>query len=80
VSGEIDMATVPELEAALRACDGSVCVDLSGVTFMDSSGLAVLLRARKDAAERGAQFEIANPVPNVRRVFQVMELEGVLST
>jgi anti-anti-sigma factor len=44
VAGEIDIATAPQLAEALEAYNGSpVCVDLTGVTFMDSSGIAVLL-------------------------------------
>lgn len=49
VAGELDIAAAPELRAVLdrivREDDGSVLVDLSETTFLDSSGLAVLLNA-----------------------------------
>jgi len=54
IAGEIDMATAPLLAGALRwytACD--VIVDLSAVEFLDSSGLAVLIHARKQLLETG---------------------------
>jgi anti-sigma B factor antagonist len=50
VSGEVDLATAPALALALEQVPGAataVVVDLRGVTFMDCSGLPVLLRARR---------------------------------
>ena len=47
VSGDVDVATAPALEAALDRTS-IVCVDLAGVSFMDAAGLAVLLRAHRD--------------------------------
>jgi anti-sigma B factor antagonist len=49
VSGELDLSTVPsleaELEAALGRAEGGVVVDLSDLEFIDSTGIAVLVRA-----------------------------------
>lgn len=56
VSGELDVATAPELASALSAAmahETPVLLDLSGVTFMDSSGIAVLLAAIKAAQANG---------------------------
>ena len=57
VRGEVDLATAPALEDALadaiRESDGALVVDLSGVEFLDSSGLKVLLRARALLGTRG---------------------------
>jgi len=75
--GELDMASAPELrEAIVTAFAGSryVVADLSDLTFLDSSGLAVLAVAHKRAAEYGARFEIANPRQQARNL---MELTGV---
>jgi anti-sigma B factor antagonist len=59
VSGEVDMATAPELvEALARYADGDIHVDLSGVSFLDSSGLAALVKAHKQADQRGKQLLI----------------------
>ena len=54
VAGEIDLATAPLLEGALRwytECD--VIVDLSAVTLLDASGLTVLIRTRKRLRQTG---------------------------
>jgi anti-sigma B factor antagonist len=48
VAGELDVATAPELAAALTDVQGDVTVDLSAATFADPSGLRVLLAARTD--------------------------------
>ena len=46
VAGEIDMSTAPALDALLNAVDGPVLLDMTGVVFMDASGITVLLRHR----------------------------------
>lgn len=45
VTGELDLATAPELATALAGADGDVTVDLSETTFVDPAGLRVLLAA-----------------------------------
>jgi anti-anti-sigma factor len=79
VSGEVDLATGPVMADAFGralALDGveAVRVDLSALQFLDSSGIAVLLRARRNADERGITFRVvgARGVP-----LQVLELTGV---
>ena len=54
VRGELDIATVPQLEQHV-ASDGSadaVTLDLSGVTFIDSTGLRLLLEAHRSIGDR----------------------------
>jgi anti-anti-sigma factor len=46
VRGDIDLATAPELEAVCETSNGRLALDLSGVRFMDSSGLRSLFRLR----------------------------------
>ena len=61
-SGEIDLATSPELREALRLpeCQAStVVLDLRAVTFMDSSGLGVIVGQNKRAREDGFRFAVA---------------------
>ncbi|MFI9010740.1 STAS domain-containing protein [Actinosynnema sp. NPDC053489] len=60
VSGEVDMLTAPQLRAeALRHLDGRTLVlDLSGVTFLGSAGLAVLVEASQQAKARDAEFRV----------------------
>ena len=48
------------------------------VTFMDSSGLAVLIAAHNRALARAVECRIANAAPNLERVFQITGLDCVL--
>jgi anti-anti-sigma factor len=79
VSGEIDLATGPDVERAIAVAIGSdgvseVRVDLSGVEFLDSSGVALLLKGRRGADERGIGFRVSG----ARGItLQVLELTGV---
>jgi anti-anti-sigma factor len=74
VAGEIDLATAPQLRAALTAAPGDLTVDLAGVTFMDSSGLGALVAALKHTVGSGHRFSVRNETPLVERT---MKLTGV---
>ena len=77
LDGEIDMHTIPRLEAAfaelISACDGPVSVDMANVTFIDSSGLHLLARVAS-SLNGTAPLTLVN-VP--RRVLRVMEIVGM---
>ena len=77
LSGELDLATAPQLADALaQAGRDSVAVilDLSELTFMDSSGLHVILNARASLAEAGSRLVLLRGGHQVHRIF---ELTGV---
>ncbi len=78
VSGEIDIQTSPILEEHLvAAADGgltSVVVDLAEVTFLDSTGLSVLIGGLKRCQEAGGEMRLAGLRPNVRKVLEVTGL------
>jgi anti-anti-sigma factor len=80
--GELDLATAPLLTAALaepRAADAPVVLDLAGITFMDSSGLKVLVAAARDARENGWSFAVDPAVGSaVRAVFDVVDAGRVI--
>ena len=72
VRGEIDMATGDEFRAELLAAvagGGRVVVDLSGIAFMDSTGLGVIIDAAKKS--RYGDLVIRAPSRPVRRLFDV---------
>ena len=80
--GPLDIATSGAAEEALRsASEGGapVRLDLTDVTFLDSSGMRSLLRAYRLAAERDAAFEVVPGPPPVQRVFQVTGLADQLT-
>jgi anti-sigma B factor antagonist len=67
-TGELDIATVPLLEAAYEELEhASVVLDLAGVTFIDSSGLQLLLRL-SDRSE--GRLEIISS-PALDRLLQI---------
>ena len=78
VHGDIDLATAQDLDDAfadaIRVSGGVFVVDLSGVEFLDSSGLQVLMRARALLGREDRARAVVCPFGRVRRVF---ELSGV---
>jgi anti-sigma B factor antagonist len=79
--GELDMIGAPEVEARLRdlAQEGTdVRLDLSGLTFMDSTGVRVLFGAAKEVDGAEAKLEIVRPVGEVWRVIELTGLQRVL--
>ena len=80
LSGELDGAdvhpTTREARELLRPAGvHSLVVDLGAVTFVDSSGLGLLVNLRQLAEDRGATFSLRN-VP--QRVTRLLELTGLL--
>jgi len=80
-AGELDIATVPVLERALFASfeDGGVVVlDLSQVSFCDSTGVHLLVRASRHAQGHGVGFTIVSPSAEVSRLLGLCGLLDVL--
>jgi anti-anti-sigma factor len=76
LAGEIDIATAPAVEAsliqyALRQRSTTVVLDCDGLSFIDSSGLRMLLGVARACDKR---IELVNVAPNVRRVFEISGL------
>lgn len=78
VRGELDMSTAPELSAALiRAGEGgpgSITLDLSGVTFLDSSAIGALIAAGQELGASGQKLQIG---PRSAIVSRVLEITGL---
>ena len=75
VAGEIDIATAEQLQASLDEAlklDGPLVVDMSGVTFIDGSGLKALLRVAASLNGRGPLALI-----NAPHVLRLLELAGL---
>ena len=71
--GELDMATQGELRAALerQAARGAVMFDLSGLRFLDTSGLRLVLETAEAARTQGFAFTVLPGIPAVQRLFDV---------
>jgi anti-sigma B factor antagonist len=75
VSGEIDAHTAPALAAAMTQLPiGVVTIDMAGVSFMDSSGLRVLIEAASRARDGGGDLIIAHPTPGITRLVEISGL------
>jgi anti-sigma B factor antagonist len=76
--GELDLDTAPELAAALNPLldDGprDVIVECSGLGFIDSSGLAVLVAAQKRLQSRGAHLTVRSLRPQALKIFATVGL------
>ena len=76
--GELDVTSTEDFAAALgranRAQQHLTVVDLSGLQFIDSSGLAVLIKAEHEAKDAGRRFVV---VRGPRQLQQLLELTGV---
>ena len=74
--GELDACTCRGLAERLIGPPGSlVVVDLCELTFMDSSGLAVIHAARRAAKEDGGNLVVCRPSPMVYRVLEITGLD-----
>jgi anti-anti-sigma factor len=79
-SGEIDMAVADAVGSALSPwvrAGGPIIVDLSGVTFMDSTGLHVFVQAAQRLGERGCLI-IHGAHGAVRTVLEITKLDEAL--
>ena len=81
LAGDIDLASADSLQEAIEATEtsgngGDVVLDMSAVTFLDSSGLRVLVTANDRIGARGDRLVIRSPSSSVSRV---LEITGLLT-
>ena len=80
--GEIDIATCPAIRrflmAAISGGDVHLAVDMSGVTFIDASGIGVLVAAANRAREAGGDLSLLAPSRQVRRLLDLLHLDAIL--
>jgi anti-sigma B factor antagonist len=85
IAGEIDLATSTrvnrELDMALERVPppARLRVELAEVPFMDTTGVAVLLKARRRALELGCSFTVVSASPVIARLFEITGLTTLLS-
>jgi anti-anti-sigma factor len=75
LSGELDLASAPDLERELKEAEATnpsrVSIDLSRLGFMDSTGLQALLRARERAGSASYELSLRRGPHQVQRVFEL---------
>jgi anti-sigma B factor antagonist len=81
LDGEIDLHVSPRISASLGAMieqkPQRLVVDLSKVTYIDSSGLAVLIEGMQNVEAYGGKFILAGIRENVRPIFEIARLDQV---
>lgn len=81
VVGDVDMSTVPELEVQLvtaTRADVPLVLDLTGVTFLDSSGLGALVRCHERGRQDGTGFRVVVATRTVSRPLSLTSLDALL--
>jgi anti-sigma B factor antagonist len=74
--GELDASTCRGLAECLTGPSGSlVVIDLSQLTFIDSSGLGALHAAKQRAIKNGGTLVVSRPSPTVHRVLEITGLD-----
>ena len=83
VTGEVDLSTAPALRSKLeKLIDGGarqLIVNLEPVTFMDSSGLSVLVSAFKAMQEADGRIALVCTNPAISKIFTITGLDRVLA-
>ncbi len=81
LEGELDQEEVLHLkagfDAAVKRAKGDVVVDLSGVTFIATLGIGLIVSTREKLEERGQTLKLANVPAFIEKTFQVMSLTEV---
>jgi anti-sigma B factor antagonist len=82
LGGEFDLAGIQQFESVLGKLEAerpeTLVIDLSGLDFMDSSGLRALVMADQRARSAGRRLAIVPGPPPVRRVFEITQLDDRL--
>ena len=81
VTGEIVLATAPDLKACLLAQEAdrvpAIVVDLTGVSFIDSTALGVLVGAYRHQEDAGGSFKLVVTEPRILKVLEITDLTSV---
>jgi anti-sigma B factor antagonist len=79
IAGELDLATVGELERVLEATDASepLVIDLTECSFLDSSAVRVIMQAA-DKAEGEGVISVVAPSPGIRKTLEIARVDAML--
>lgn len=82
LTGEFDLSVVPRVDDEIMRMEATgptvLVLDLSALTFMDSSGLRVVVTADERARRDGRRFTVVNGPDAVRRVFEITKVDKVV--
>ena len=80
--GEIDISNAhifkKQIETALNEARQNIALDLSGLNYIDSTGLGVIIGAYGSIKKDGFEIKVLNPRDNVRKLLNISGLDKVL--
>lgn len=83
IRGDFDLQVAERASAELTRVEASapelLVIDLSDLSFLDSSGMGVIAAAQARAADAGRRLLVVRPPPGVRRAFEVSGLDDVIN-
>ena len=81
VFGELDMASCAQVEEAIASTPSAsrVLVDLTACSFLDSSGIRILVGAQRDVTADGGELELVAADPNILRVLEITNVNTVVT-
>lgn len=83
LDGELDSYSADVLDRWLRKDEQDGCaelvVDLSGLSFVDSNGLAILVQGARRAGVGGWTFRVVNTQGTVRKIFEITQMDSVIN-
>lgn len=83
MTGEIDYTVTPKIRTGLlnyiEKTSGPVKLDLGNLNYLDSSGLAVFIEARRHLVEQGRSLEIVDITPEVKKIFQLTQVDKLFN-
>lgn len=78
VEGELDLAVAPQLEDAISRGDGElIAIDLAACEFIDSTGIAMIVRAHRETVSNDRRIVVHSPSEQVLRV---LTITGLMTT
>jgi anti-anti-sigma factor len=83
LTGELDVSTAPLLRDRLAEVtdelETELVLDIGGLTFIDSTGLSLIVSEHKALKARGARLVVCSPTRMAQRLFEISGLDAVLS-
>ncbi|MDA8098209.1 MAG: STAS domain-containing protein [Nitrospiraceae bacterium] len=83
LKGDVDMNSSPDVRGSIAEVfkqgpgAKALVIDLSGVRYMDSSGIATLVEAMQNCMKQGMKLRLAELSPSVRDVFELARLSSI---
>jgi len=79
MKGRLDASESDKAQRVLRTLEGPLTVDLSGLDYISSAGIGVLIETYKRLAAAGHTLRLVNMLPRVRNIFAYAGLDRILT-